>query len=299
MIAKTMSGDLPWWAASEKARKKVARAAGRALAAASVDPQVPRLGLELALALGGVVVRQASAMNARGFEVARSAVPAGLCATLRATALRAAREQQRDAASWRTALRQLLGVGGASSSAKRPVRAPKHRVHVQLPLCERVHTLLRAALCPASGLGEAALRAGLSPAARLVELSVMVALPGAEAQAAHTDVPPHTAQRMATLWVALQDVDRTLGPTMIYPSNPSELATLVDWAALQREAEAKSRGSHTVSPAFQRAHTLPTKEISRACICCMRTVVAASNLTLSMSPPPGAAGSRCHHNVQS
>jgi hypothetical protein len=32
----------------------------------------------------------------------------------------------------------------------------------------------------------------------------MIARPGAEAQAAHTDVPPATARAGATLWVALQ-----------------------------------------------------------------------------------------------
>ena len=122
------------------------------------------------------------------------------------------------------------------------MRAPDRRVHVMLPLCANVRAVLSAALCPANGLGDAALRCGLSRAARLVELSAMVVLPGAEAQAAHTDVPPHTVQRMATLWVALQDVDRTLGPTMVYASDPAELAARVDWAALQREA-----ACHTVS----------------------------------------------------
>jgi hypothetical protein len=54
-------------------------------------------------------------------------------------------------------------------------------------------------------------------AARLVELSAMVALPGAGAQHPHTDVPPHSRRRLVTLWVALQDVDATMGPTAIFP----------------------------------------------------------------------------------
>lgn len=176
-------------------------------------------------------------MQASGYEVARRAVPPRLCATLRRAALAAAREQQRDAASWRTALRKLLLVRlGSSPADPRPVRAPKHRVHVQLPLCSDTKALLSAALSPTTGLGDAAHRCGLARSAKLVELSVMLALPGAEAQAPHTDVPPHTPQRMATLWVALQDVDRSLGPTMIYPAAPDELAQRIDWAAVQKRA---------------------------------------------------------------
>lgn len=180
-------------------------------------------------------------MQSSGYEVARRAVPTHLCATLRRAALAAAREQQRDAVSWRTALRKLLprrlgSSGTDAATTPRPVRAPKHRVHVQLPLCADTKALLSAALSPTTGLGDAASRCGLTPSAKLVELSVMIALPGAEAQAPHTDVPPHTPQRMATLWIALQDVNRSLGPTMIYPAAPDELANRIDWAAVQERA---------------------------------------------------------------
>ncbi len=193
-------------------------------------------------------------MQSRGYEVARRVAPEALCGELRRTALAAAREQQRHATSWFAAMQRLAGTGASS----RPVRAPERRVHVMMPLCAKVQALLSAALCPTRGLGNAAFRCGLTTAARLVELSVMVVLPGAEDQAAHTDVPPHTVQRMATLWVALQDVDRTLGPTMVYESNPSDLAARFDWAALQRE------GSCQI--------------VSTTSICCTVTSVSALRL---------------------
>jgi hypothetical protein len=182
-------------------------------------------------------------MQSRGYEIARRAAPPALCHELRRTALLAAREQQREAASWLAALRRLTGAVKANNA--RPVRAPERRVHVMMPLCMHVRAVLSAALCPANGLGDAALSCGLSHSARLVELSVMVALPGAVDQASHTDVPPHTKQRMATLWVALQDVDQALGPTMVYPSNPAELAARIDWAALQREASCRNVSAQT------------------------------------------------------
>ena len=46
---------------------------------------------------------------------------------------------------------------------------------------------------------------------------------------AHTDVPPNTPQRMATLWIALQDVSPSLGPTMVHPADPAALAARIDW----------------------------------------------------------------------
>lgn len=185
-------------------------------------------------------------MLSRGYEIARRTAPAAVCGELRRTAIVAAREQQRDGASWLAMLRRLAGA----TPAARPVRAPDRRVHVMLPMCTNVRAVLTAALCPTNGLGNAALECGLTRAARLVELSAMVVLPGATDQDAHTDVPPHTVQRMATLWVALQDVDRTLGPTMVYASNPSHLATRFDWASLQRGASAQGHGKVSEMPAL-------------------------------------------------
>ena len=51
----------------------------------------------------------------------------------------------------------------------------------------------------------------------LVELSVMISLPGARAQEPHTDIPPFACGTLCTTWVALQDVTPAMGPTVIYP----------------------------------------------------------------------------------
>ena len=75
------------------------------------------------------------------------------------------------------------------------MRAPQRRVHVQLPMCSLVTAALQAALAPGC-LGDAACRAGLSRAAKLVELSVMIALPGAEAQQA---LPPRPSRLSPSL----------------------------------------------------------------------------------------------------
>ena len=122
-------------------------------------------------------------MQSAGYELARSAVPPTVCAALRASALAEAERTR----GWLASLRRTVEVGRGAEAA-RPVRAPQRRVHVQLPMCSLVTAALQAALAPGC-LGDAACRAGLSRAAKLVELSVMIALPGAEAQQA----PQHPA----------------------------------------------------------------------------------------------------------
>ena len=117
----------------------------------------------------------AHTMQSSGYELARRAVPPTVCAALRASALAEAERTT----GWLASLRRTLG----RAEAARPVRAPQRRVHVQLPMCSLVTAALQAALAPGC-LGDAACRAGLSRAAKLVELSVMIALPGAEAQQA-------------------------------------------------------------------------------------------------------------------
>ena len=42
-------------------------------------------------------------------------------------------------------------------------------------------------------------------------------------------MPPNTPQRMATLWIALQDVSPSLVPTMVHPADPAALAARIDW----------------------------------------------------------------------
>lgn len=159
-------------------------------------------------------------MLAHGFQVARGAAPPAACALVRSEALA---ESQ---APWHWPLLRLAyqrAMGGG-------VRGQRRRVHLPLQLSTPVDTLLRAALSPGTGLADAFRSAGLSQDAHLVELSVMLALPGAEAQLPHTDVPPDYPLPMATLWTALQDTPAAMGATWLCPASPDAVAEAADWA---------------------------------------------------------------------
>lgn len=115
-----------------------------------------------------------------------------------------------------------------------------------LPLSPAVEAVVRGGV---RALGEGcAARAGLSRAAQLVELSAMIAHPGAEAQRAHTDVPPATRRAGATLWVALQDVELAMGPIAVHAASPARVAASLDWAALAARAHAAAAFGKTFSP---------------------------------------------------
>lgn len=160
-----------------------------------------------------------------GFALARAAVPAAACARLRGQALAAAARQRFDL---RHLFAQALGRG-------KPIRESRRRVHLLLDeLSSDVALALR---CSLARFGEDTLtRTGLTPDAELVELSVMLAFPGAAEQRAHTDVPPDSLPGMCTVWCALQDTDATMGPTAIYPADPDEVARRVDWQAIAERA---------------------------------------------------------------
>ena len=170
-----------------------------------------------------------SAMQTTGVDRVRGAVPAELCAALRA-----------DAVAEATRFRPLRQLGELLGMHK-AVRSPWRRTHVALGWSDDVAAAARAAARALDAAG-AWRAAGLSPRAALVELSAMVALPGAAAQATHTDVPPDAATRTCTMWVALQDVDETRGPTVYYPLAPDATARDYDWVALRRPL-VKTRGT--------------------------------------------------------
>ena len=169
-------------------------------------------------------------MTWRGFALARRAVSGPVCTRLRNEALASAHQLQ-----WRPAhlLARLLG--------QTKIRAPSNRVHLKLSeVTSDVRTVLHYALC---GIGQSRLaRAGLGQEASLVELSVMVAFPGARQQAVHTDIAPGGPPGMCTLWCALQHTDATMGPTVLLPADPDAVASSFDWAALERQAAAVSFG---------------------------------------------------------
>ena len=170
--------------------------------------------------LAGRSAVHASPMLTHGFVVARGAVAPATCALVRSHAL----AESQSPWHWPTlrhAYQRLAGGG---------LREQRHRVHLPLPLSAPVDALVRAALSPSTGLVDAMRCVGLSADAALVELSVMLALPGATAQRAHTDVPPDHTQPMATLWCALQDTPEEMGATRVCPASPAAVATAADWA---------------------------------------------------------------------
>lgn len=162
-------------------------------------------------------------MQTQGFEVVRRLVPASACAALRADVL------ARATSSRHAAIDQVMAdmaAGREGRLAASAIRSPLHRAHVSLPMTPTTREVLRLA---ATGVCGAFSRAGLDPmGARLVELSAMVSFPGAAAQTPHTDIPPYApGRRLCTLWVALQDVARAMGPTMVHPCPPEKLCARV------------------------------------------------------------------------
>ena len=141
-------------------------------------------------------------MRRRGYEVFRGAACAKACARVRATALAEAA-----ARPWTARLREALSS---------EIRAPWRRAHVALDLTDDVKTVLAAATVRAA---PSLLTAGLDDGSHLVELSCMIAFPGATEQAAHADVPRDTETPTATLWVLLQDVGLESGPTHVFPDD--------------------------------------------------------------------------------
>lgn len=164
----------------------------------------------------------------RGYLRAPLAVPAQLCARIRDNALAPLSMWDRAKTS---RLAQLLGLHHAKE-----IRAPQHRRHIAMELDRDVSTALSCALAALGG-EEAMARAGLSREAALVELSVMLVQPGAEAQHAHSDVHPTTESALCTLWCALQETDASMGPLHVYPVGAAALTTRCDWAAVEEAAQ--------------------------------------------------------------
>ena len=141
-------------------------------------------------------------MRRRGYEVFRGAACAKACARVRTAALAEA-----TARPWTERLREALSS---------EIRAPWRRAHVALDLTDDVKTVLAAATVRAA---PSLLTAGLDDGSHLVELSCMIAFPGAAVQAPHADVPRDTETPTATLWVLLQDVGLESGPTHVFPDD--------------------------------------------------------------------------------
>ena len=166
-------------------------------------------------------------MQSLGYEIARRAVPSNVCQSLRGFILT---EVERHNSPWRR-----LAAAVSLTNAP-PIREPRHRVHLPLAVTADVNAALVSGLAALGGRA-CVERAGLSVRAELVELSVMLSLPGAKAQKAHSDISPLAQRPMCTLWCALQDVSASMGPLTIFPASPTEMAGKHDWAAVLGQAE--------------------------------------------------------------
>mmetsp|Transcript_79558 Transcript_79558/g.227149 ORF Transcript_79558/g.227149 Transcript_79558/m.227149 type:complete len:281 (+) Transcript_79558:118-960(+) len=165
-------------------------------------------------------------MQTRGVEHMLRVVPPALCARVREKVLRHAAS----AASGRSLRDRVLNFLGYHPNSD--VLSPRHRQHVALGWTDDVESILRLATRAAA---PAFARAGITHGSRLVELSSMVAFPGAEEQNVHSDVRPDAKRRICTLWVALQMVESANGPTFYYPRDPNDLDSF-DWKRLTGEA---------------------------------------------------------------
>jgi hypothetical protein len=185
-------------------------------------------------------------MQSRGFEICRGAVPPDLCKTMRRVALADA-ECVRNPNVYNKVVNFMTRNTGFSLSPSRPIRSPHHRVHVSLELdvdSRKVLTLAATYLRESGVLERSKMNL---ESAKLVELSAMISFPGAQCQIAHTDVPPFSdGPRVFTLWVALQDIDLSMGPTMIHTCSPELLRSRVDWD----EVEHQSLLRETTTPKF-------------------------------------------------
>ena len=234
-------------------------------------------------------------MQARGFIVGKTAIAPSACASIRTNALAQARAQAVEERRRRpiAVLARALGLTArleareaAAESSKpheqRGITGPHGRLLIPVsPDTPFVASALRAAF---QGLGgEAAARqAGLTPAAWLVELAVLVALPGAAEQPPHLDVLPRDALSMATLFLPLQDITAANGATVLYPAPPSEVAARCDWDAMQRGAGGgrtfSADGTDTADDTVGAAEARMRAEFAE-------DAAASAGLSMPVSPP--------------
>ena len=139
-------------------------------------------------------------MRRRGYEVFRRCV-AKACTRVRTAALAEA-----TARPWTARLREALSS---------EIRAPWRRAHIALDLTDDVKSVLVAATVRAA---PSLATAGLDDESHLVELSCMIAFPGATEQAAHADVLG-TRRRPLQRSGYYCRTSRSSGPTHVFPDD--------------------------------------------------------------------------------
>ena len=120
-------------------------------------------------------------------------------------------EHARLGASWAYTVRRFFDT----------VNNPAHRHSFPVPMTPAVRELLADCL-HGSPAKRALFNAMVGPSGTLVELSALVTLPGAHMQNLHSDIPYNALPLeepcgLASVFVALQDIPRELGPTIVLP----------------------------------------------------------------------------------
>jgi hypothetical protein len=141
-----------------------------------------------------------------------------------------------------------LGRWGLVSGAP-PIRSPWRRHAVPLPI-SMPH--MRSAL---ASIAQCVALAGMPLRSRLVELSAMISFEGARAQPAHSDLPPAElsgelgAPPLLTAWLALQDVDSSMGPTHVFPRSHIRYRRRSEIAAREAAASEAAEGREKAADA--------------------------------------------------
>ena len=185
----------------------------RPLARLAVAPAAVAGGATFVRAGEEETAGQVGQLRRDGFVVLRAKAPrAALLDEVRTSVLAQLASEQRTAAF---TLRRVVSV----------VNKPSARYEVLLPDDGGTAVLLRELLHEHAAFYAAALRADApGPAATaetaetaaLVELGAIVSTGGARRQDVHTDIPYAEGTRLYTTFVALQDVEEDMGPTLMF-----------------------------------------------------------------------------------
>ena len=147
-----------------------------------------------------------SSLHRDGFVVIRGAVPPEMCARARAAAL-----QELDVCKGTPSYhfwKQIVY----------PVNNPKHRYELLLMPTPPLEELVRAVVSEFRSLYTSL----ITPDGALVEFGAIISEPGARQQDVHSDIPFSDQTLLYTTFIALQDIDPSLGPTCVFPATHTE-----------------------------------------------------------------------------
>ena len=159
-----------------------------------------------ALAQPAPTTAHLSSLQRDGFVVIRGAVPREVCATARAATLREL-DVCKGSMSY-IFMKQILF----------PVDKPKHRYELLPPMYPELEAAVHAVV---SGCRALYISLVTNDGA-LVEFGAVISEPGARQQDVHSDILYSDQTLLFTTFIALQDIDRSLGPTCVFPATHTE-----------------------------------------------------------------------------